>query len=326
MNDEREEPIDEPQAEPAAPEGADAVEGIEAIAEPAVTPESPEDEPASTPEAAPRRRRERRPTERSEMEIAIEAILFVSSEPVPRTKLAELFDEEDRAEAELAIDAVLERFGPDVGRGFMAEEVAGGVRLATRPELVGWLRRFFEVASGTKLSMAALETLAIVAYRQPITGPEIQELRNVSASGTLKTLLERRLVRIAGRKEVVGKPFLYGTTREFLVHFGLKSLADLPPLEEFEETFGGDANLVDRTLDAAPGGEAVSEPLSESVPERAGTEPSDAVEPAGTDEIAAHVADLSAADESRERELLEQSEEIEARQEASESMEAGSRR
>ena len=90
--------------------------------------------------------------------------------------------------------------------------------------------------------MAALETLAIVAYRQPITGPEIQELRGVSPAGVLKTLLERRLVRITGRKEVVGKPFLYGTTREFLVHFGLNSLRDLPPLEEFEETFGsGDA-------------------------------------------------------------------------------------
>jgi segregation and condensation protein B len=129
--------------------------------------------------------------------------------------------------------------------GILVEDVAGGVRLATRPEVVGWLRRFFDVASGNKLSMAALETLAIIAYRQPMTGPEIQELRGVSAAGVLKTLLERRLVRIVGRKEVVGKPFLYGTTREFLVHFGLNSLKDLPPLEEFEETFGsGDASAV----------------------------------------------------------------------------------
>ncbi len=110
---------------------------------------------------------------------------------------------------------------------------------------MGWLRRFFDVSGGTKLSMAALETLAIIAYRQPITGPEIQELRGVNPAGVLKTLLERRLVRITGRKEVVGKPFLYGTTREFLVHFGLNSLKDLPPLEEFEETFGsGDAGAV----------------------------------------------------------------------------------
>jgi segregation and condensation protein B len=118
------------------------------------------------------------------------------------------------------------------------------VRLATRPEMGSWLRRFFEVSGGTKLSMAALETLAIIAYRQPVTGPEIQELRGVNSAGVLKTLLERRLVRITGRKEVVGKPFLYGTTREFLVHFGLNSLKDLPPLEEFEETFGGEAGAV----------------------------------------------------------------------------------
>ena len=177
--------------------------------------------------------------DRSEMEAALEAILFVSSEPVPRAKLMEMFEEgEEREEAARALGAVLARYDGEEGRGILVEDVAGGVRLATRPEVVGWLRRFFDVASGNKLSMAALETLAIIAYRQPMTGPEIQELRGVSAAGVLKTLLERRLVRIVGRKEVVGKPFLYGTTREFLMHFGLKTLEDLPPLEEFEETFG----------------------------------------------------------------------------------------
>jgi segregation and condensation protein B len=179
--------------------------------------------------------------ERAEMEAAIEAILFVSSEPVPRGKLVALFDEEQREQALAALDVVLARYGAGDGRGVMVEDVAGGVRLVTRPETGTWLRRFFEVAGGNKLSMAALETLAIVAYRQPITGPEIQELRSVSPAGVLRTLLEKRLVRIAGRKEVVGKPFLYATTREFLVHFGLNSLRDLPPLEEFEETFGAAA-------------------------------------------------------------------------------------
>jgi segregation and condensation protein B len=197
-------------------------------------------------------------TERSEMEAALEAILFVSSEPVPRTKLLELFDEEEREQAAEALEAVLARFSGDEGRGVLVEDVAGGVRLATRPEVVGWLRRFFDVSGGNKLSMAALETLAIIAYRQPITGPEIQELRGVSAAGVLKTLLERRMVRIVGRKEVVGKPFLYGTTREFLVHFGLNSLKDLPPLEELEESFGsGDASEIARLAEMAgisPGG------------------------------------------------------------------------
>src|SRR3954452_22509041 len=199
-------------------------------------------------------------TERSEMEAALEAILFVSSEPVPRTKLLELFDEGEREQAGEALEAVLARFSGGEGGGALVgggrrglvEDVAGGVRLATRPEVVGWLRRFFDVSGGNKLSMAALETLAIIAYRQPITGPEIQELRGVNPAGVVKTLLERRMVRIVGRKEVVGKPFLYGTTREFLVHFGLNSLKDLPPLEEFEETFGsGDASAVARLAEMA---------------------------------------------------------------------------
>jgi len=177
-------------------------------------------------------------TPASDMEAVLEAILFVATEPVPRERLLEVFEEGERAQAGEALERVIERHRAADGRGLTVEEVGGGLRLVTRPDLHGWLRRFFEAGGGNKLSMAALETLAIIAYRQPITGPEIQDLRSVSPAGVLKTLLERRLVRITGRKEVVGKPFLYGTTREFLMHFGLKALEDLPPLEEFEETFG----------------------------------------------------------------------------------------
>jgi segregation and condensation protein B len=212
-------------------------------------------------------------TDRSEMEAALEAILFVSSEPVPRARLLELFEEDERAEAAEALEAVLARYadgdalGNSLGnRGVLVEDVAGGVRLATRPEVGGWLRRFFDVSGGTKLSMAALETLAIIAYRQPVTGPEIQELRGVSPAGVLKTLLERRLVRISGRKEVVGKPFLYGTTKEFLVHFGLNSLKDLPPLAEFEETFGA-GGAADPAFDLSPSTlEAFTPPDAETEP------------------------------------------------------------
>jgi segregation and condensation protein B len=212
-------------------------------------------------------------TDRGEMEAVFEAILFVSSEPVPRAKLLDLFEEGEREQAAEALEAVLARYSGESGeegRGVLVEDVGGGVRLATRPEVVSWLRRFFDVSGGNKLSMAALETLAIIAYRQPITGPEIQELRSVSPSGVIKTLLERRMIRIAGRKEVVGKPFLYGTTREFLVHFGLNSLKDLPPLEEFEETFGsGDASAVAGLSELAGGAPpeeaaAVSEDQEES--------------------------------------------------------------
>ncbi|HEX6900845.1 MAG TPA: SMC-Scp complex subunit ScpB [Thermoanaerobaculia bacterium] len=205
-------------------------------------------------------------TERSDMEAALEAVLFVSSEPVPRARLLEMFDEEEREQAAEALEAVLARYSGE-SRGVMVEDVAGGVRIATRPEVVGWLRRFFDVSGGNKLSMAALETLAIIAYRQPITGPEVQELRSVNPAGVIKTLLERRLVRIVGRKEVVGKPFLYGTTREFLVHFGLNSLKDLPPLEEFEETFGsGDAGAVAGLAEMAGLAEAEAMTLPEAGP------------------------------------------------------------
>ena len=177
-------------------------------------------------------------TDRAEITAALEAVLFVATEPVPRSRLYELFSERDRAAAEEALQALVDRYDPADDRGISLEHVAGGLRLVTRAELNSYLRKFFEVTGRTRLSLAALETLAIIAYRQPITGPEIQDLRGVSSSGVLKTLLERRLVKIAGRKKVVGKPFLYRTTREFLMHFGLESLEDLPPLEEFEESLG----------------------------------------------------------------------------------------
>jgi len=204
-------------------------------------------------------------TDRQEMEAVAEAILFVANEPLSRDKLLEVFDENEREEAAAALDAVVARYREETTRGVMIDEAAGGLRLVSRPDLHGYLRRFFEVTGTNKLTMAALETLAIVAYRQPVTGPEIQELRSVSPSGVLKTLLERRLVRIVGRKEVVGKPFLYGTTKEFLVHFGLNSLQDLPPLEEFEETFGGgdalpaSAALVELAAASAEEAEAVAD-------------------------------------------------------------------
>lgn len=180
-------------------------------------------------------------TSRADMEAALEAILFVASEPVSRERLLSIFDEGGREAAAEALEAVLDRYrSADEGRGLLVDEAAGGIRLATRPELHGYLRRFFEISGKNKLSMAALETLAIVAYRQPVTAPEIQELRGVSSTGVLKTLLDRRLVRIAGRKEVVGKPFLYTTTKEFLLHFGLQSIKDLPPLEEFEDALSAE--------------------------------------------------------------------------------------
>ncbi|MDX1644370.1 MAG: SMC-Scp complex subunit ScpB [Thermoanaerobaculia bacterium] len=175
-----------------------------------------------------------------ELDAALEAILFAASgEPVSLERLREVFSDRQPEALEAALDRVVRRLTSEAeGRGILVEEVAGGLRLVTRPALHGYLRSYFDVSGQNRLSMAALETLAIVAYRQPITGPEIQELRGVNSSGVLKTLLDRRLIRISGRRQVVGKPFIYRTTREFLMHFGLTDLDDLPPLDEFEESFG----------------------------------------------------------------------------------------
>ncbi|HUP44116.1 MAG TPA: SMC-Scp complex subunit ScpB, partial [Thermoanaerobaculia bacterium] len=127
--------------------------------------------------------------------------------------------------------------GASVG-GFVLEQAAGGWRLATRPEHDGVLRKYFAKKGENRLSIAALETLAIVAYRQPVTAPEVSDIRGVNATQTIRTLLERRLIRVSGRKNVVGSPFLYRTTREFLVHFGLNDIRDLPQLEEFGDLIG----------------------------------------------------------------------------------------
>ncbi len=181
-------------------------------------------------------------TDAAEMEAVFEALLFASPDPQPEEKLLDVFPEQDRERATEALQAVLDRYrvdesGGSPNRGVVLDRAGGGYRLVSRSDLHPYLRKYFEVAGRSRLSMAAVETLAIVAYRQPVTSPEIQELRGRNSAGVLKTLLERRLIRISGRKEVVGSPFLYATTRDFLLHFGLRSLSELPPLEEFEETF-----------------------------------------------------------------------------------------
>jgi segregation and condensation protein B len=120
----------------------------------------------------------------------------------------------------------------------MLEQAAGGWRFTTRPEHDGTLKKYFAKKGENRLSLAALETLAIVAYRQPITAPEIGDIRGVNSSSAIRTLLERRMIRVGGRKNVVGSPFLYRTTKDFLVHFGLNDIRDLPRLEEFGDLIG----------------------------------------------------------------------------------------
>ena len=190
------------------------------------------------------------------------ALIFASEEPVPAREIATALGGVEPDEIEAAIqllDDSLERSGT----GLRVERVAGGARLATRPELGEWVRRFFRHRNRTRLTPAGLETLAIVAYRQPVTAPEVQAIRGKDPSAALKSLLDKKMIRILGKKKVVGSPLLYGTSRQFLIHFGMNSLDDLPSIEEF-----------DPFLEGLPGVEALL-PLSEGEVE-AGESPADA--------------------------------------------------
>jgi segregation and condensation protein B len=169
---------------------------------------------------------------------AVEAVVFAAGEPVRPEEIARALGVDDEQEIVAALERLHDNYERRQG-GLQIEKVAGGFRLATRSSVGPWVRQFFRHRNRARLSPAAIETLAIVAYRQPITSPEIQAIRGVDPSGALRSLLEKRMVRIQGKKKVVGSPFLYGTTRDFLMHFGLDSLEDLPSLEEFEEVLGG---------------------------------------------------------------------------------------
>jgi segregation and condensation protein B len=157
----------------------------------------------------------------------LEALLFASDGPVELERLREVLDLPSVGQAQELVTVLRERLARD-GRALAVVDVAGGVRLVTRPEVAPWLVRLARSRSRSRLSRPALETLAIVAYRQPVSKPEIDAVRGVNSEGVLDSLLERRLVRIAGRKDSAGRPFLYETTREFLLAFGLRDLGDLP--------------------------------------------------------------------------------------------------
>lgn len=161
---------------------------------------------------------------------AIETLLFVSDAPVRVKELVDVFA--GMVGAEVIEGALADIMAEYEGRPLQVQRVAEGYRLATRPEYAHWVRRYLKRASQAMLSASALETLAVIAYRQPVTRAELEEIRGVDCTAVLRTLLERRLIRIVGRRQVLGRPMVYGTTRTFLEHFGLSNLADLPKLKE----------------------------------------------------------------------------------------------
>lgn len=169
-----------------------------------------------------------------ELKAILEAVLFVSPEPVPLARLLSIVGTVPKAEVVQALD-LLSHDLDQAGRGIQLVQVAGGYRLATKQEYGPWLKRMDKAKTAQKLSRSALESLAIIAYKQPLVRSEIEEIRGVETSGVLRTLCERKLIRIVGRKDVPGRPIMYGTTKFFLEHFGLQDLTQLPPLREFKE-------------------------------------------------------------------------------------------
>jgi len=165
----------------------------------------------------------------------LEAIVYLAKDPVSVDAIQKVLPDVDRREIQQKLNELLEKYRA-ADYGLEIREVAEGFRFSTKPEHHEVLKQFIKnQIPPTRLSLAALETLAIIAYKQPVTIPEIQEIRGVHATGVIKTLLDKKFITTAGRKEVLGRPILYKTTREFLIHFGLKDLSDLPSMEEFED-------------------------------------------------------------------------------------------
>jgi segregation and condensation protein B len=199
---------------------------------------------------------------------AVEAILFVASAPVTGQQVADALEGElDANEAMSLMEALQSRYEHE-SVGLRIERVAEGFRLVTRPSHAPFVRNFLKAQNLRKLTPASVETLAIVAYKQPITTAEVGAVRGTESGAVLKGLLDKKLIRIAGRRNVVGKPLLYATTKEFLVHFGLNSLDDLPSFREIEEVFRENVrqeSLFKETEPAESTAPADGAPLSEPV-------------------------------------------------------------
>lgn len=180
----------------------------------------------------------------------IEALIFASPEPLPEKMLLKLLEGEPKEDVEAALALLKQDY--DRPGGLQLVEVAGGYQIVTRPELHEYVRRLFHERTSQKLSVQSLETLAVIAYKQPITAPEIAEIRGTNASGVLNTLIGRKLIKIVGRKAVVGRPFMYATTREFLDKFGLNDISDLPKVEDLADVLGFDPPSLDTEPTATP--------------------------------------------------------------------------
>jgi segregation and condensation protein B len=173
----------------------------------------------------------------TELKAIIESLVFVADEPISAKVIADVVDL-GRPAVEAAIQDLVKEYESRPG-GLQLREIAGGWQIATRAEHHEHIRSYLKSKPSAKLSLASLETLAVIAYRQPVTVPEILEIRGVQSPSAIKTLLDKRLIIAKGRKETVGRPMMYGTSKEFLIQFGLKDLSELPSIEDFQDLAGG---------------------------------------------------------------------------------------
>ena len=169
----------------------------------------------------------------AEIMAIVEALIFVADEPVTAKLLAEVI-EEDRQTVQAAVEELKNEYDAREG-GLQIREIAGGWQLSTRTQFHEEVRKFLKTRPSARLSLASLETLAVIAYKQPVTVPEILEIRGVQSASAIKTLLDKRLIVAKGRKETVGRPMQYGTSKDFLIQFGLNDLTELPSIEDFED-------------------------------------------------------------------------------------------
>src|ERR1051325_3587971 len=174
----------------------------------------------------------------AELKSIAEALIFVADEPISAKTIADIIDAE-RETVEKAIAELAEEYEGRKG-ALQLREIAGGWQIATRPEHHEDIRAYLKSRPSAKLSLASLETLAVIAYKQPVTVPEILDIRGVQSPSAIKTLLDKRLIVAKGRKETVGRPMMYGTSKEFLIQFGLKNLSELPSIEDFQDLAGGE--------------------------------------------------------------------------------------
>lgn len=172
----------------------------------------------------------------AELKAITEALIFVAEEPLDLKLIAKIL-KVDQSAVQESIDSLVEDYNSRTG-GLQLREIAGGWQISTRPEHHEHVRAYLRSKPSAKLSLASLETLAVIAYKQPVTVPEILEIRGVQSPSAIKTLLDKRLIVAKGRKETVGRPMMYGTSKEFLIQFGLKDLSELPSIEDFQDLAG----------------------------------------------------------------------------------------